>query len=246
MQGVSDQQCYHVMKKSRTYQSRGPLNGSQPCIISFDSGNIAGIPLCCQQRPKPRTRRVQGVPFLVRAPHMVTISFGSVGRSFDASDELEELPPSEEESMGLRGGFEDSFAASEGSGDTDGVSTRSTMSGGAGGLPARPAKKPPSTRISTAKGVRRACDLRNLLAQLPQKRRLVHSRHFLCSTRSPHSAQKFGLYITTLSDAVNMAVEGNSPGALVTKTAREDYTTSVVAEATVFSCRVVVIRALAI
>lgn len=42
---------------------------------------MAGIPLCCQQRPVPRTLREQGVPFFVRAPQMETISFGSVGRS---------------------------------------------------------------------------------------------------------------------------------------------------------------------
>ena len=40
------------------------------------------MPLCCQQRPGPRTRRRQGVPFFVRAPQMYMTSEGSVGRSF--------------------------------------------------------------------------------------------------------------------------------------------------------------------
>ena len=52
-----------------------------PVTISFCGGKIAARPLCCQQRPTPRTRREQGVPFLVRAPQMETISLGSVGRS---------------------------------------------------------------------------------------------------------------------------------------------------------------------
>jgi hypothetical protein len=42
----------------------------QPGTINFDCGSIAGIPLCCQQRKGPRTRRWQGVPFFVRAPQM--------------------------------------------------------------------------------------------------------------------------------------------------------------------------------
>lgn len=49
--------------------------------ILFSRGIIAGSPLCCQQRPVPRTRRWQGVPFCVRAPQIVIISSGSVGRS---------------------------------------------------------------------------------------------------------------------------------------------------------------------
>jgi len=39
---------------------------------------MADRPRCCQQRPVPRTRREQGVPRCVRAPHIETISFGSV------------------------------------------------------------------------------------------------------------------------------------------------------------------------
>jgi hypothetical protein len=53
-----------------------------PGTTSFEGGSIAGMPLCCQQRPGPRTRRRQGVPFFVRAPQMYTTSEGSVGRSF--------------------------------------------------------------------------------------------------------------------------------------------------------------------
>ena len=36
---------------------------------------MEGIPLCCQQRPVPRTRRWQGVPFFVRAPQIETTSY---------------------------------------------------------------------------------------------------------------------------------------------------------------------------
>lgn len=39
-----------------------------PLTNSFSCGNIAGIPLCCQQRRGACTRLEQGVPFLVRAP----------------------------------------------------------------------------------------------------------------------------------------------------------------------------------
>jgi hypothetical protein len=56
-----------------------PLDYSR--TINFDAGSIAALPLCCQQRPVPRTRLEQGVPFCVRAPHTETISAGSVGRS---------------------------------------------------------------------------------------------------------------------------------------------------------------------
>jgi len=39
-------------------------------IRNLSVGSIAGIPLCCQQRTSPWTRREHGVPFLVRAPQM--------------------------------------------------------------------------------------------------------------------------------------------------------------------------------
>ncbi len=58
-----------------------PSLAPHPCTINLEAGSIAGKPLCCQQRPVPRTRREQGVPFCVRAPQMETISFGSVMRS---------------------------------------------------------------------------------------------------------------------------------------------------------------------
>jgi hypothetical protein len=54
-----------------------------PVIIRFSKGIMAGIPRCCQQRPVPRTRRWQGVPFCVRAPQMVITSLASVGRSVE-------------------------------------------------------------------------------------------------------------------------------------------------------------------
>lgn len=63
---------------------RRPLSVRYPCTINFAGGSIAGRPLCCQQRPVPRTRREQGVPFFVRAPQVETISSGSVGRSLSA------------------------------------------------------------------------------------------------------------------------------------------------------------------
>jgi hypothetical protein len=39
-------------------------------MINFSTGNIAGRPLCCQQRTGPLTRREQGLPFFVRAPQL--------------------------------------------------------------------------------------------------------------------------------------------------------------------------------
>jgi hypothetical protein len=39
-------------------------------IANLSGGNIAGMPLCCQQRVGPCTRREQGLPFFVRAPQM--------------------------------------------------------------------------------------------------------------------------------------------------------------------------------
>jgi hypothetical protein len=38
--------------------------------INFSAESIAGIPLCCQQRPGWCTRLEHGVPFFVRAPQM--------------------------------------------------------------------------------------------------------------------------------------------------------------------------------
>jgi hypothetical protein len=42
---------------------------------------MAGMPLCCQHLPVPRTLRRQGVPFCVRAPQIEIVSSGSVGLS---------------------------------------------------------------------------------------------------------------------------------------------------------------------
>jgi hypothetical protein len=69
---------YVVGQQARDASS---LRRDYSCTINFDGGNIAGIPLCCQQRPVPRTLRWQGVPFCVRAPQMETVSSGFVGRS---------------------------------------------------------------------------------------------------------------------------------------------------------------------
>jgi hypothetical protein len=43
-------------------------------INNFSGGSIARAPLCCQQRTGPWTRREQGVPFFVKAPHRKTSS----------------------------------------------------------------------------------------------------------------------------------------------------------------------------
>jgi hypothetical protein len=69
---------------SKSYWRRASLRcnrGFYPWTMSFEAGSMAGIPLCCQHRPVPLTRRVHGVPFLVLAPQIETTSFGSVGRS---------------------------------------------------------------------------------------------------------------------------------------------------------------------
>lgn len=50
------------------------LQGAKSFIINFSAGNIAGMPLCCQQRTGACTRLEQGVPFFVRAPQRYTSS----------------------------------------------------------------------------------------------------------------------------------------------------------------------------
>jgi len=56
-------------------------------MISFSGESIAGIPLCCQQRTAPWTRREHGLPFLVRAPHVWTCSASAgVAGAFSGED----------------------------------------------------------------------------------------------------------------------------------------------------------------
>ncbi len=62
---------------------------------------MAGLPRCCQQRPTPRTRREQGVPFCVRAPQIETVSFGSVGSSAAATLAADEFPRGAEDEAEL-------------------------------------------------------------------------------------------------------------------------------------------------
>ena len=76
----------HPRKNERKGEGENGGGGSHAGTINFAGGSIAGLPLCCQHLPVPRTRREQGVPFLVRAPQIETISFGSVGRSFAVPD----------------------------------------------------------------------------------------------------------------------------------------------------------------
>lgn len=73
---------------------------------------------------------------------------------------------------------------------------RTTTSGGAAGRTARPSTNPKSIRHAqraSGAAMRRA---RRGASHAGQKRRLVHTRQRSRATRSPHSAQKFGLYIS--------------------------------------------------
>lgn len=159
-------------------------------MISFAGGSIAFRPLCCQQRPTPRTRREQGVPFLVRAPQIETSSAGSVGRS------------SGEPSGPWRGAGVEEFVAAPpvacwevGSVCVGVAGLSMTVSGGAEERSARPATKPVSSRTAHAANARASPARRKRFSQPGQKRPLVHGRQRTRSTRAPHSAQKFGLYI---------------------------------------------------
>jgi len=163
--------------------------------INFDGGSIADLPRCCQQRPVPRTRREQGVPFCVRAPQSETASFGSVGNSptapfgageLDAEDEVEfsfdELTEDRAERLLVATGVVANFPCS-------------TTSGGAAGLPARPIRNPAPRSAEVASTIHTKAVLRNRFSHNEQNLRLVHKRHRARSMCAPHSAQKFGRYI---------------------------------------------------
>jgi hypothetical protein len=154
----------------------------------------------------PRTRRWQGVPFFVRAPQIATISFGSVGCSAASAasgcafvsfatrvDEFAPLVVSFVASfvVPLVVSFFDAAPLMSSAGR--GSAPRSTMSGGGAGrinLPsANPAHATAQAMHSGATHPRR-----KRLSHAAQKRPLVHARQRSRKTRSPHSAQKFGLY----------------------------------------------------
>jgi hypothetical protein len=165
-------------------------------MTSFEGGSMAGIPLCCQQRPVPRTLRWQGVPFCVRAPQIETTSPGSVGLSvavpsgpyrgsgFGASAE-ESSPLASPLSAGVAS--PPVFAA--------GSSPRSTIKGGGSGRIERPAASPIESSNAPNSTGAAIPDLRNRFSQLWQKRRLFQMRQRARRIFAPHSAQKFGLYI---------------------------------------------------
>jgi hypothetical protein len=56
------------MKLAHIRRIEANLYGAKSLIINFSADNIAGMPLCCQQRAGACTRLEQGVPFFVRAP----------------------------------------------------------------------------------------------------------------------------------------------------------------------------------
>ncbi len=159
------------------------------------AGSIAGIPLCCQQRPVPRTRREQGLPLCVRAPHMETISCGSVGGSRSAPRAIERASIEPAASGAVSAGLRDASTGAGGS--VKAVSSpRSSIKGGAGGRPARPARKPPAKSATTRKsGQLKARARLNLFSQSAQNLRLVHQCQRARAMRVPQSAQKLGRYI---------------------------------------------------
>jgi hypothetical protein len=157
----------------------------------------AGKPLCCQQRPVPRTWRWQGVPFFVSAPQVETISGESVGRAgaMLAADVSGLAVAVELPVFVFTGG---SCACAVCAGVMLGW-RRSMMSGGGVGRRAPPASKPmiKSARLANVGNSNRAP--RSLGAQSGQKRRLVQRCQRERMIRSPHSAQKFGLYTVRAS-----------------------------------------------
>jgi hypothetical protein len=154
------------------------------------------MPLCCQQRPVPRTLRWQGVPFCVRAPQMDTTSFGSVGRSvvvpsgpyFGSGLGVAEAPASPSTSAA-------SLPICVVIAVAGGSSPRCTIKGGGAGRVARPAASPIEMSVAQAISGARICALRKWPSQSGQKRRLVQKRQRARVIFDPHSAQKFGLYI---------------------------------------------------
>ncbi len=179
------------------------------CTINLEAGSIAGKPLCCQQRPVPRTRREQGVPFCVRAPQMETISLGSVIRSLAAPSPALAKPELEFDAEFVFGSASTdsatSFAVAAGVGASLAsfivrLLLRSTMSGGGGAAlekfrarfaAARPALKIIAAAIMDAT----TPSLRKRGAHVWQKRLLVQMRHLSRTICSPHAEQKFGLYM---------------------------------------------------
>lgn len=158
---------------------------------------MAGIPLCCQQRPGPRTRRWQGVPFFVLAPQIYTTSEGSVGRSFA-------VPSGPYAGSGFAGGkvteasrFASRVRAESGAGRrVRSNAPRSKTAEGVAGFDARPIRKHVhATAAESARGTANRARLKRR-PHASQKRRLVHTRQRARATRSPHSQQKFGLYIS--------------------------------------------------
>lgn len=150
------------------------------------------MPRCCQQRPGPRTRRLQGVPFFVRAPQMYTTSEGSVGRSFA-------VPSGPYAGVGVvveASRFVSRACAESGAGRRVRSSAlRSKTAAGATGFVARPSMK--HALATTAMSTSGTVNLlrRNRRSHASQKRLLVQTRQRARATRSPHSQQKFGLYI---------------------------------------------------
>ena len=150
------------------------------------------MPRCCQQRPGPRTRRLQGVPFFVRAPQMYTTSFGSVGRSFA-------VPSGPYAGAGVvveASPFVSRVCAESGAGRRVRSSAlRSKTAAGAAGFVARPSMKHAlATDAVSTSGTVNLLRL-NRRSHASQKRLLVQTRQRARATRSPHSQQKFGLYI---------------------------------------------------
>jgi hypothetical protein len=169
-------------------------------MINFPGESIAGSPLCCQQRPVPRTRRWQGVPFCVLAPQIETVSSGSVGRSVAV--------PSGPYVGSLLGALAASLSAPApfdrpslfvGGMDTAASSPRSTIKGGGAGRATRPATSPMIKSPAPAIVGKRNCALRWRGAQSEQNRLLVQRRQRERSIRDPHSEQKLGLYMVRIS-----------------------------------------------
>lgn len=168
-----------------------------PLTIRSSSGIIAGWPLCCQQRSVPRTRRWQGVPFFVSAPQIETISDEAGGRSCVT-------PPTGSRLDCCAGTFSIFVRAGAGVGGAVCVATtvgsrRSKMSGGVAGRTARPAPRPSVKKLVPATRGKIILAVRKRGAQAEQKRRLVQRCQRERAIRSPHSVQKFGLYILRVS-----------------------------------------------
>jgi len=150
---------------------------------------MAGNPLCCQQRPVPRTLRWHGVPFFVRAPQIEIISFGSVGRS-------PRVPFGPKPGSGCGASASDAGAVSVCCSSAlvaigrGGICVRSTIKGGGRERTALPAARPSRKRQRPASKGETSCALRKRREQVGQNRRLCHMRQRVRETGSPHSAQE--------------------------------------------------------